>query len=79
MLIFGLLLLRSSNDNPAWSRKQKQKKGRLCGQLFPNEHKNSIYKDKTIAIKLMYILFPNDDIQNFPFCRFKLVVETFEH
>ena len=25
----------------------------------------------------MYI--PNDDTQNYPFCRLKLVVETFEH
>ena len=31
----------------------------------------------TIADKLMYI--PNDDAQKYPFCRLKLVVETFEH
>ena len=30
-----------------------------------------------MADKLMYI--PNDDRQNYPFCRFKLVVETFDH
>ena len=29
------------------------------------------------ADKLMYI--PNDDTQNFAFCRLKLVVEMFEH
>ena len=33
--------------------------------------------DKTMANKLMYI--PNYDAQNYPFCRFKLEVETFEH
>ena len=33
--------------------------------------------DKTMADKLMYILY--DDNQNYPFCRLKLVVETFEH
>ena len=27
--------------------------------------------------KLMYI--PNNDAQNYPFCRLQLVVETFEH
>ena len=27
--------------------------------------------------KLMYI--PNNDTQNYPFCRLKFVVETFEH
>ena len=31
----------------------------------------------TIADKLIYI--PNDDTQNYPFCRLKFVVETFEH
>ena len=30
-----------------------------------------------MADKLMFI--PNDDTQNYLFCRFKLVVETFEH
>ena len=33
--------------------------------------------NKTIADKLMYI--PNDDTQRYSFCRFKSVVETFEH
>ena len=27
--------------------------------------------------KIMYI--PNDDTQNYPFCKFQLVVKTFEH
>ena len=36
-----------------------------------------ISRDKTMTDKLMYI--PNDDTQNYPFCRLKLVVETFEH
>ena len=27
--------------------------------------------------KLKYV--PSDDTQNYPFCRFKLVVETFKH
>ena len=31
--------------------------------------------DKTMANKLIYN--PNDDKQNYSFCRFKLVVETF--
>ena len=33
-------------------------------------------REKTMADQLMYI--PNDDTQNFSFCRLKLVVETFE-
>ena len=33
--------------------------------------------DKTMADKLMYI--PNDDTEIYPFCRFKLLVKTFEH
>ena len=36
-----------------------------------------IQRDKTIGNKLMYI--PNEDSQNYPLCRLKLVVETFEH
>ena len=36
-----------------------------------------IVRDKTMDDKLMYIY--NDDTQNYPFCRFQLVVETFEH
>ena len=36
-----------------------------------------IQRDKTMADKLIYI--PNDAIQNYPFCKLKLVVETFEH
>ena len=34
-----------------------------------------IYRDRTIAVKFMYI--PNDDTQNYPFCKLQLVVETF--
>ena len=30
-----------------------------------------------MADKLIYI--PNDDTQNYPFCRLKLVIETFDH
>ncbi len=30
-----------------------------------------------MADKLMYI--PNNDAQNYPLCRLKLMVETFEH
>ena len=30
-----------------------------------------------MADKLMYI--SNDDTQNYPFCKFKLVIETLEH
>ena len=30
-----------------------------------------------MANKLIYI--PNDDTQNYPLCRLKIVVETFEH
>ena len=36
-----------------------------------------IKRDKTMADKLRYI--PNDDTENYPFCRLQLVVETFEH
>ena len=36
-----------------------------------------IWRYKTMADKLMYI--PNYDTQNYPFCRFKLVAEAFEH
>ena len=36
-----------------------------------------IYKDKTMADKLLYIL--NDDNQNYPFFRLQLEVETFRH
>ena len=32
-------------------------------------------RDNTMAEKLMNI--PNDDTQNFPFCKLQLVVETF--
>ena len=35
-----------------------------------------IEREKTMADKLMYI--PNDDTEYYPFCRLKLVVETFE-
>ena len=41
-----------------------------CGQ-----GSKGIYK--TIADKLMYI--PNNDKQNYPFCRLQLVVETIGH
>ena len=36
---------------------------------------SGIYRDKTMANTLMYN--PNVDIQNYPFCRFQLVVEMF--
>ena len=35
----------------------------------------AILRDKTMAYKLMYI--PDDDTQNYPFCRLKFVIETF--
>ena len=35
------------------------------------------YRDKTMADKLIYI--PNNNTQNYPFCRLKLVFETFKH
>ena len=38
---------------------------------------SGIYRDNTMADKFMYI--PNDNAQNYPFCRLKLVVEKFEH
>jgi hypothetical protein len=34
--------------------------------------KSGIQRDK-------YVYIPNDDTQNLPYCRLKLVVETFEH
>ena len=36
-----------------------------------------IQRDKTMADNLKYI--PNDDTQNYPFCRLQLVVESFGH
>ena len=36
-----------------------------------------IYRDKTMADKLMYI--PNDDTQYYHFCILKIVVEMFGH
>ena len=36
-----------------------------------------ILRGKTMANKLMYI--PNNDIENYPFCRLKEVVEKFGH
>ena len=39
--------------------------------------KPRILKDKKMADKLMYI--PNNDTQNYPYCRLKLVVETIGH
>ena len=36
-----------------------------------------IYRDKTMANKLMWI--SNDDTQKYPFCRLQFVVETFGH
>ena len=47
----------------------------LPKQIMDTE--SGIWKDKTIADKLMYI--PNDDNQTYPFCRLKLVIEMFEH
>ena len=35
------------------------------------------YRDTTMVDEMIYI--PNDDIQNYPFCRLQLVVETFVH
>ena len=35
------------------------------------------YRDKTMADTLMYV--PNDDTQNFLFCRLQLGIETFGH
>ena len=34
-------------------------------------------RDKTVADKLMY--FPNDDIQNYTFCRLQIVIKMFGH
>ena len=45
--------------------------------LYYMQEKSGIQRDKPMADKLVYI--PNDDTQNFPFCRLKLVVETLEH
>ena len=57
----------------------KSKKSTYNCQSFKNS--NSIFlwdvRDKTIAVKLMYI--PNDETQNYSFCRLQLVVETFGH
>ena len=33
-------------------------------------------RDKTMADKLMYI--PNDDTNNYPFCRLKLLVQSLD-
>ena len=34
---------------------------------------SGIYRDRTMADKLMYI--PNDDTHNYPFCKLQLVVK----
>ena len=39
--------------------------------------KTAYQSHKTMADKLMYI--PKDDKQNYPICRLKSVIETFEH
>ena len=38
---------------------------------------SGILRDKTMSNKLIYI--PNDNTQNYPFCRLQLVVESFKH
>ena len=41
-------------------------------------HRNpGIYRDKTMAVKLMYI--PNDNTHNYPFCKLRLVSKPLEH
>ena len=39
----------------------------------------AIYRDKPMADKLMYIPFPNNDTQSYPFCRLSLDDEIFGH
>ena len=48
-----------------------------CGRLERKFNMSGIWRDKTMADKLMYI--PNDDIQNYNFWKLKSVVETFKH
>ena len=38
-----------------------------------NHVPTDLYRDETMADKLMYI--PSDDTKNYPFCRFQLEVE----
>ena len=45
----------------------------VCPSVGMNE-RSGILWDKTMADKLMYII--NDDIQNYPFCKYLLDVET---
>ena len=47
------------------------------GYGFEYQPKSGILRDKTVAEKLMYI--PNDDTQNYLFCRLQIVVETLGH
>ncbi len=55
---------------------------RMCS-IYPSDSfhsctkKSGIYRDKTVADKLMYI--HNDVTQNYHLCILKLVFETFEH
>ena len=67
---------------------------RTYGQTDPNYRKalylrivakaklryfSEIQWDKTMADKLMYILFLINDTQNYPFCRLQLLFEMFRH
>ncbi len=87
-LIQDLELLCSSkqNNKMVWYRIPRENV--LCGNYRNLKGKDNgsdklnvpyflcvFCRDKTIADKLIYI--PNDYTQNYPFCIFQLVVETF--
>ena len=48
-----------------------------AGKFLKSTNKPGIYRDKTMANKLLYI--HNYDIQNYPFCKLKLGFRTFEY
>ena len=65
-----------TNENKLFSSEAKIANNFQCVSSTSVE-KLGIYRDKTMADKMMYI--PNDDTQNNPFCILKLFVETVVH
>ena len=64
-------------DKDPWFGDQTVKLFENLSTLLQLLDQSEIYRVKTMANKFMYI--SNDDTQNYPFCRFKLVVKTLEH
>ena len=73
----NIILTFHYTDKDPWFGDQTVKLFENLSTLLQLLDQSKIYRDKTVANKLMYI--SNDDTQNYPFCRLKLVVETFGH